>query len=461
MPDSETNTFWQANRPILTFYGDDFTGSTDVLESLSMAGVPTMLFLQPPSADDIAHYGAPAAIGVAGTSRSRSPQWMDETLPDIFKALKALGAPICHYKTCSTFDSSPAVGNIGRAAEIGRAVFGRAVPCVVGVVRLRRYVMFANLFAAATVSGDDEVFRIDRHPTMRRHPVTPMLEADLRLHLAAQTAMPIAGFDFTRMLADGAEAALADLMRSAGLIVFDTFDNATTGATGRLLAMLASEAPLFVVGSSGVEYALAEHLASTGALPLAPAPRQATATDRLLAVCGSCSPVTSGQIDWAAANGFSVLDLDTVDLITGDEEAASQAVVDAVARAFSEAAGVVINTARGPADPRLDLTRKALKAAGLADADSSRVLGTKLGRITREVIARTGLKRVAFAGGDSSSHAVSALGADALGIAGLMIPGAPLCRVHARDAVVDGLEITLKGGQVGKPNYFAQVMQGH
>ena len=34
---------------LLTFYGDDFTGSTDSMEVLSLGGVPTVLFLEPPS----------------------------------------------------------------------------------------------------------------------------------------------------------------------------------------------------------------------------------------------------------------------------------------------------------------------------------------------------------------------------------------------------------------------------
>ena len=31
----------------LVYYGDDFTGSTDALEALTVAGVPTVLFFQP------------------------------------------------------------------------------------------------------------------------------------------------------------------------------------------------------------------------------------------------------------------------------------------------------------------------------------------------------------------------------------------------------------------------------
>src|SRR3546814_13183013 len=73
--------------------------------------------------------------------------------------------------------------------EIGARQFGGVVPIVVGAPHLGRYVVFGNLFA---VAGGDEGFRIDRHPTMARHPVTPLHEADLRRHLAAQTDMPLA-----------------------------------------------------------------------------------------------------------------------------------------------------------------------------------------------------------------------------------------------------------------------------
>ena len=34
---------------LLTFYGDDFTGSTDALEQLTLAGIRTALFIAPPT----------------------------------------------------------------------------------------------------------------------------------------------------------------------------------------------------------------------------------------------------------------------------------------------------------------------------------------------------------------------------------------------------------------------------
>ena len=104
-----------------------------------------------------------------------------------FAWLKGLDARFCHYKVCSTFDSSPDVGNIGRAIEIGRRVFGqRVTPLVVGAPQLKRYTAFGHLFAGY----QGQTYRIDRHPVMSRHPVTPMDEADLRIHLSRQTDLP-------------------------------------------------------------------------------------------------------------------------------------------------------------------------------------------------------------------------------------------------------------------------------
>jgi len=131
---------------LFSFYGDDFTGSTDALEALAANAVPSVLFLDPPEERMLERFGDCRAIGVAGESRSRSPEWMSENLPEIFRGLRRLGAPLCQYKVCSTFDSSPQFGSIGRALEIGQQVFGNPyVPIVVAAPHLQRYVLFGNL----------------------------------------------------------------------------------------------------------------------------------------------------------------------------------------------------------------------------------------------------------------------------------------------------------------------------
>jgi uncharacterized protein YgbK (DUF1537 family) len=102
---------------LLSYFGDDFTGSTDVLEALTASGVETVLFTEPPSEEDLARFPRVRAFGVAGNSRTMSPEQMDAVLPGVFESLHARGPAIVHYKVCSTFDSSPAIGNIGRAIK--------------------------------------------------------------------------------------------------------------------------------------------------------------------------------------------------------------------------------------------------------------------------------------------------------------------------------------------------------
>ncbi len=77
------------------------------MEVLSLAGVPAVLFLEPSSREMPAACPEVRAVGLAGTSRSQDPAWMDRELAGTFAGLRALGAPICHYKTCSTMRTGP------------------------------------------------------------------------------------------------------------------------------------------------------------------------------------------------------------------------------------------------------------------------------------------------------------------------------------------------------------------
>jgi uncharacterized protein YgbK (DUF1537 family) len=85
-------------------------------------------------------------------------------------------------------------------------------------------------------------------------------------------------------------------------------------------------------------------------------------------------------------------------------------------------------------------------------------LGVALGKLLRELLGRTHespqpVRRVVICGGDTSSHAVQQLGIYALTWAANLQPGGPLCRAHA-DSELHGLELVLKGGQVGTDDFF-------
>lgn len=441
---------------LLAYYGDDFTGSTDVLEALTTSGVPTALFTEPPSEEMRARFPDVRAIGVAGNSRTMSPAEMDQTLPAAFESLAARRPEFVHYKVCSTFDSSPAVGSIGRAIEIGQRIFqNRFVPLVVGAPSLQRFCVFGNLFARSGL--DSPAFRLDRHPTMRHHPVTPMTEADLRIHLSHQTDRPAQLVDVLT-LNRGAETVMSELPSDGRIVLFDAITDEHLSTIGEVLCEVQrlEQKPLFVAGSSGVEYALCRHWSKTDAALSEFKGPPALSVDRALVISGSCSPVTGRQIDGALERGYVDVPVDPREIsVINRVDESIMAIARRVVQHFESGHSVIVHTSRGPHDERLTAARlsgeQALNAASLGDI---------LGRILSAVLQATKVERVAVAGGDTSGAIARAIGIDALTMLGPLAPGAPLCIAHSRRAKVDGVEFTFKGGQVGHDDFFGSLLSG-
>ena len=489
-----------ANKPnplLLAYYGDDFTGSTDALESLARAGLRTVLFLQPPSAEELAAFPGLRAFGISGGSRIMSPEQMDRELPPAFQAIRRSGAPIIHYKTCSTFDSSPMIGSIGRAIEVGRRVFGQCLtPLVVGFPAFGRHVVFGNLFAR---SGDSEPLRLDRHP-MSRHPVTPMHEADLRLHLARQTSLPIElvdvlklrGWDCGGLSGEGCprEKAFrgtahrykrlarffteAAARRPPPIVLFDTLSDEDLPLIGRLISsQVRLGGQLFCAGSSGIGYALAAHWRQAGLLPLLQSDEQhrhqgprALEPEQTIVISGSCSPNTDRQIGRALDAGFAEVACDSGRLADADD--AGSAIEEAIARArpaLRAGRHVIFHTARGVTDSRrVAFERVAENCAGTSKAQKMALagagLGRSLGQILRRAVETTGARRAVICGGDTATQASRALGITALEFLSPFATGAPLCRIHARESALDGCELICKGGQMGSDVFFLDLVNG-
>jgi uncharacterized protein YgbK (DUF1537 family) len=434
---------------LLAWYGDDFTGSTDVLEAVSRSGLRSVLFLHQPGDATFARFKDCQAFGLAGSSRSETPEWMNEHLPPAFEWLRGLGARITHYKVCSTFDSSPRIGSIGWAIEIGKAVFDVPwVPVVVGAPSLRRYMVFGNLFAEV----DGHTYRIDRHPTMSRHPVTPMDEADLRLHLAKQTSLRSALIDVLDLSASDLDRRVQTTITANPDVVFiDVMDDRTLAAAGRLLWDTALS-QRFVAGSSGIEYSLIEWWRASGLLALRPADAVAEPVDRLLVVSGSCSPVTQRQIQHARQNGFAAIRLDARALADGGAETIVEAARKSACEALANGRSVCVYTSGGPED--------GVDPGGHDRGKFARRLAEQTGRVLRFVLDCSRVERVVVAGGDTSSHAGRQLGIDALTFLASLAPGAPLCRAWSAAAVRDGLQIVFKGGQCGRDDFFSLARDG-
>ncbi|MZQ83692.1 four-carbon acid sugar kinase family protein [Paenibacillus sp. 5J-6] len=466
----------RASRRPLCYYGDDFTGSTDVLESLFQAGLKTVLFLEPPTPELLQEqFQDVDCFGVAGVGRSLTPEEMERELRPIFMTLKAAGAAVVHYKICSTFDSSPGTGSIGKAAEIGREVFGgRYIPLLVGVPYLGRYTLFGNHFAAGGAGGT--VHRLDRHPTMSQHPVTPMAEADLRRHLAQQTAMKSSLLDIKALEGSYAEVRerLETIIRQEqpDLLLFDVLDEQRLEAAGRMIWEEADEHDgLFVIGSSGVEYALGAVWRKDAGSADTEAEAEAKAEDHigdlqagasqtgpLLVVSGSCSPVTEGQIGQALRAGFVGIRVPMEELLSpGTREAAKAALLREARQWLTSGRSVIVYSATGPNDESIGRMREVMSAQGIRSEDSSRLLGNALGELTKELVSQLGISRVLIAGGDTSGYVTRELGVYALECISVLDPGGPLCRAYANEPPFDGLELVLKGGQVGGVDFFERV----
>jgi uncharacterized protein YgbK (DUF1537 family) len=56
---------------------------------------------------------------------------------------------------------------------------------------------------------------------------------------------------------------------------------------------------------------------------------------------------------------------------------------------------------------------------------------------------------------------VRALGAWGLSYLAPLSAGVSVCRVHADSPQLDGIELMLKGGQMGEINLFEKLLEGH
>jgi uncharacterized protein YgbK (DUF1537 family) len=448
--------------PAYAFYGDDFTGATDTLAYLARAGLRTMLFFGPPDAARLAALGRFDALGIAGAARTMAPAEQQQELERAGAAFAALGVRVMHYKVCSTFDSAPQTGSIGVAIRTWRKYCANPLVAIVGgQPDLRRYCVFGELYAAA--GADDQaqsIYRIDRHPTMSRHPVTPMNEADLRAHLRRQGLENVQSVDW-RSYAAGDAALLAEVNRrlesNPDALLFDVLDETHLRAIGGVIAQHAAQsAPLLAVGASSVaqayalapghigpqrESAVTKQRVETSVASETPAylPR---ARGPVFLLAGSLSPLTEVQI--GAAHSYMRVELDPLKM-TGEGAADYlSARRKAITASLRDGRHVLAFT-----------TRRATHAAG---GSALPQLARACAALLQQVVSSVKLHRIGIAGGDTSSIAVRALGAWGMSYLAPLSAGVTVCRLHADQPELDGMEIMLKGGQMGDADLFEQLI---
>ena len=431
---------------VLAFYGDDFTGSTDALEFISRAGAKTILFTEPPTTKQLKSFPDLDAYGVAGKTRALNPDEMEKLLLPAFEQMKSIGAKHIHYKVCSTFDSSPTVGSIGKAIDCGANVFAnKLIPVLGGMPALGRYCVFGNLFAKMGIGSNGEIYRIDRHPSMSKHPVTPMNEGDLRIHLGKQTNKKIGLIDNVQQKAKKKE--WLDSITDEEVVLLDAVNEDELLKIGEWLnALQKKHAHLFSVGGSGIEMALGNYWNKAGVLKPVTKWKKIPKAQPLLVVSGSCSPVTKNQIEFALAHGFVEvpLEMETFQSETGNGFRIGCSLEEIVS-ALRQDQSVIIHTGN---------------INQVDQSTSARILGETLGSIAKKVCEEVKLRRVVVAGGDTSSYAARAMEIDAVEMIAPLVIGAPLCKAYSRNKNINGLEINFKGGQVGDEKYFEVLKNG-
>ena len=398
------------------FYADDVSGATDALLQFERCGLHGRLRLDRGDPSDDAD--GVDVIGVAGAARGLPTERIEAEVRPALEAFARLAPQVVQYKVCSTFDSSPAVGSIGRACEVAADVLGaRTIPVVAAQPELGRYTLFSHHFARA---ADGVVHRLDRHPTMARHPITPMRESNLVDVLRAQTAqLPVSGIDVLG-LRDGARS------EHPGVVVVDGLEDDDLERAADLV--LRREAPAFAVGSGGLSMGLARRLAlaPTDLAPVAAVPA-------VLAVSGSCAPQTAEQVRHAIAAGWEPIPAPSAAADAGGA-------VERALAALAAGRSVVVHSATaGRGSPP--------REAGAPAPD----LDALLARFVAAALDLTPVRRFVLAGGDTAGGVLRHLGAETAELAGLA-GGLPVCRVSSKRPELDGVEVVLKGGQVGGPD---------
>jgi uncharacterized protein YgbK (DUF1537 family) len=448
---------------LLTFYGDDFTGTTATAEALFDSETPTVIFTDPPDLTFLADcFPNVRAVGIAGTARTLAAEELEHALGSIFLKIKSHRSPIIMYKICSTFDSSEKIGSIGKAIEIGKSVFSSdLVPVLAAAPRLGRYTVFGHHFAAL---GQGEVYRLDRHPSMMNHPVTPMRESDLRLHLAQQTSLRSSLINILDLRQGKAHVRnLLSKLREDGtqIVFFDClYEHHLRLACEVIWEQASPQNPLFCVGAQELGYGFAATWEKYGLLRTEGQKEEAVEIPQkpIFVLSGSCATVTGKQIQWSAENGFANIDIRPQKLIDpSSRQLQQERVVASCLEEIQHGMSVVAHTAVGPEDIRIGTLRKKARDLALPYDEANRILGDALGEIALEVLQQSLVKRCVVSGGDTAGRIQKHLVIRALQIAKPIGIAAPLCYVYSNKAVLNGMEMAFKGGQIGSVDYFGQV----
>ncbi len=411
---------------LLGCIADDFTGASDLANTLAKQAMATVQFIGTPSRP--APSDCEAGVIALKTRSTPAAEAVRQSLTTL-EWLKAQGCRQFLFKYCSTFDSTPA-GNIGPVAaallEALDAPF--AVVCPVFPATGRTLYM-GHLFV------DD---RLLSESGMEKHPLTPMTDPDIRRWLSLQTAVPVGHVPYA-VVRQGAEAirSAIDLEAREGrrLVVTDAIVDDDLRSLGTAL-----DGALLVTGGSGIALGLPANFRAKGLLAGA-AVKQPPISGPGCVFSGSCSATSLAQVAIYAA-GHPKLAIEPAALMAGHLTA------EEALRFVSENLAhqpIVFSTAE---PQRVVAAQAEYGREVLAQAIETFFATLAVGAVAR------GVRRLVVGGGETAGAVITALGLDELRIGHEIDPGVPIL-IGGGDSP---LGLALKSGNFGTPGFFEKAL---
>jgi uncharacterized protein YgbK (DUF1537 family) len=411
---------------LLGCIADDFTGASDLANTLTASGMRTVQTSGVPEA------GGPEADAVVISLKSRSIDAAEAVRQSLgaLDWLQANGATQILFKYCSTFDSTPA-GNIGPVAQalLDRLDAPITIACPAFPAN-GRTIFMGHLFVGERLLSESG---------MQHHPLTPMTDPNLVRWLQLQMPGKVALLD-QATVARGGSAVRERLQRLAEdgvrVAVADAISDQDLRALGEGCADLK-----LVTGGSGIALGLPENFRRKGSLALS-SPEPVRVGGRAVVLSGSCSAATRGQVEAYSAKGPARL-VTAAEIC--DQGLTPEQVVDWVVGQPADPAPLVYTSA----DPAA--VAEAQKKYGAERV--SQAVESFTGRLAAG-LREQGFRRFIVAGGETSGAVVQALDVQQLAIGPEIDPGVPALR-----GIDVPVGLALKSGNFGAVDFFSKALR--
>lgn len=413
---------------------DDYTGASDLANTLTRCGLRTVQTIGVPS-DDLKLPEVDAVV-VSLKSRSIEASLAVSRSRAADKWLRSRGADHVLFKICSTFDSTDA-GNIGPVMDALRADSGDVIVLVTPAFpETGRTVYQGNLFVGAVPLNES---------SLKDHPLNPMHDSNLVRVLARQSQTQVGLVDLAT-LARGEASVRARLGDLAGKGIGAAIVDAVFDRDLETIGNVALDHRLSV-GASGIGLGIARAMVTSGKVKSNAASTTADAPIGGPAAClaGSCSQATLQQIS-NAEKTMPVLHLDPDQIIKGPEEAQRAL---AWARDRIGDGPILIASSSTPDQVAALQSRHGRDAAGHAIEQAMADIADGL--------VQSGVRRLVVAGGETSGAVVDRLGLPGFLVGAEIAAGVPVLR--AVGAKNGEMLLALKSGNFGGPEFFSDALK--